>query len=312
MTNVSLNHSNGSKNESVYCHQDIVLNAVPIPIITTNRDLTILSINTATTKMLDMPQEAILGERYDLLFQFSDRLHGDCVAFEALRRSQPISGQATAYIKGRTIPVDYGAIPVSNEEGQITSVVNYLVDRSDRQLFYDEISSLGEQIITGSLNTRADLTNFSEPYRSTLATMNRMLDTLIIPLYGIETAANQIACGNTPLLLTSSGNGELGEVINTINNLLSVKSVDGANSSHIHDEISHLTIILEMIRLDLIHIGHGLQSGDFGIRIESEDYEGEFKSAVEAFNEGLTYSEKALTTISGFLSNIRGQGPIYG
>jgi hypothetical protein len=312
MTNVTVHHSDGKKFENEYCHQDIVLNAVPIPIITTNPDLTILSINTATTKMLEMPPESILGEKYNLLFQFSDSLNGGCVAIEAMRRSRPMSGQATAYIKGRTILVDYGAIPVSDENGQIKSVVNYLVDRSDRQLFYEEVTSLGDQISAGSLGSRADLTNFSEPYRSALATMNRMLDTLIIPLYGIEAAANQIAGNNTPLLLNSSDNGELGELINTINRMLLSKSADKTPASQLHDEMSHLTIILEMIRLDLLHLGHGLQSGDFGIRIETEDYEGDFRSAVEALNEGLSYSEKALVRISGFLSQIRVQGSIYG
>ena len=68
---------------------------------------------------------------------------------------------------------------------------------------------------------------------------------------------------------------------------------------------------MEMIRLDLNELGHRLQTGDFGVRIESLDYEGDFKSAVETLNEGLAYSEKALTTISGFLSQIRINKLVY-
>ena len=307
-----LHQSNGKKIENLYGYEDAVLNAMPIPIITTNRDMTIVSINTATTKMLDMPAESILGEKYNILFQLSDSLNGDCVAFEAMRRSRPVSGQAAARIRGKTVLVEYGAIPVADDQGRITAVVNYLVDRSDRQLFYEEVASLGEQVKAGSLYTRTDLTNFPEPYRSVLLTMNSMLDILILPLLGIEAAADQVVRGNSPILLPPSADGELGELISTINGLLILKSSDPVVSSPVHDEMSQLKIILEMIRLDLLHLGHGLQSGDFGIRIESQDYEGNLKSAVEELNEGLAYSEKALATISGFLSQIRVQGSTYG
>lgn len=157
------------------CHQS-VLDAVSIPIITTNQELTIVSINDATSKMLDMPSENILGKKYNLLFEFPYISNNECVVIQALKTYKPVRGQGIAKIKGRKFPVEYGAIPVANEQGQITSIINYLVDRTDRQLFFEEIRSLGDQIKSGVLNARADLTNFPDPYRSALSIMNEMLN----------------------------------------------------------------------------------------------------------------------------------------
>ncbi|PKM79034.1 MAG: hypothetical protein CVU88_07885 [Firmicutes bacterium HGW-Firmicutes-13] len=303
MTNALINLPHAKKSEQLFNNLDFVLKAVPIPIITTTQDLTILSVNDATVKMLDIPSESILGAKYPLFFQLSDSQYGECLPFEAMRRFQPMSGEATAYIRGRTIQVEYGAIPVADDQGQITSVVNYLVDRSDRLLFYDEINTLGEQIKLGSLEARADLTNFPEPYRSALAVMNVMLDIRTMPLREIESAAYQIAAGNSPVLLKSFPNGEMGKLISRIVELLISKSPSNVSSSPESDEASHLKIILEMVRLDLHQIGHRLQTGDYGVRMDCKDYEGDFKETVEIFNDGLAYSEKALNTITGFLSH---------
>ncbi|HWQ67234.1 MAG TPA: PAS domain-containing protein [Methanospirillum sp.] len=312
MRDVPIHYVNTKEMDHKFNYQDTILNAMPIPIITTNRDLTILSVNTATIKMLDMPSEAILGTQYDLLFQITDSKNSDCIALEAIRKFQPVSGRATAYIRGRTVPVDYGAIPVTDEQGQIISVVNYMVDRSERQLFNEEVAFLGERIQAGTLDSRADITNFSEPYRSMLSTINGMLDTLTLPLLGFKYAITQIARGENPVPLISNTEGELGDVIIGLNSLLISPDTYQVSPSPLFEGVDQLTIILEMIRLDLQLLGHRLQAGDFEARVETQDYEGCTKIAIETLNEGLACSEKTLSTISRFLSQVRIQGSIYG
>lgn len=220
MISTSANSSEGSNFDNSVCLQFDVLNAMSIPVITTSRDLTIVSVNDAAEKLLNMPSGAIIGEKYDLLFQFKESLDGECIAHEALRTKKPVSGQAIVNVKGQSIPVEYGAIPLADEKGQVTSVVNYMIDRSDSQLFFDEISNLGDRVKAGSLEARADVTNFPEPYQSALVTMNNTLDTMSRPLLDIGCAADQVAHGNSPVLLNSSTNGEMGELITSINALL--------------------------------------------------------------------------------------------
>ena len=186
-------YSNMNKNSNPASFHEGVLNAIPIPIITTNRELTILSINDATSKMLDMPSEAILGKKYNLFFQFTDGPIDNCFVLQAMRTYKPMKGQGIARIKGRRILVEYGAIPVADEQGQVTSVINYLVDRTDRQLFFEEITSLGDQIKSGAYNSRADLTNFPDPYRSALLTMNEMLDNLAKSISSEDFVESQFA-----------------------------------------------------------------------------------------------------------------------
>ncbi|MBF0528851.1 MAG: PAS domain-containing protein [Deltaproteobacteria bacterium] len=109
-----------------------VLDQIPTPIMAVNRDLKIIFMNAAGIKLLGKSWAEIEGRFcYD---QFNS-LHcqtPECRMKQAMESGQTCTARNEAKVDGRSIPIEYTAAPLKDDDGNIVGGLEYVIDITER------------------------------------------------------------------------------------------------------------------------------------------------------------------------------------
>jgi methyl-accepting chemotaxis protein len=138
--------------------------------------------------------------------------------------------------------------------------------KTEQTTVYDTVNAVAEAMIEGRLDVRGDVAMLSGQDAELVGLINRMLDTLILPIRLAAGALDEIAHGRIPPFVIDEQKGEYDQIKRSINTLLAVLY-------GMHSETMNLT--------------DSVREGRLGTRGNDWDYEGIWKELISGMNKTL-------------------------
>ena len=120
--------------------------------------------------------------------------------------------------KDRKYFFEYRPIPSHNSKGEITGVVETIVDRTSQKLALQAVQDLVVKAKAGELSARADVKAEGD-YQLLVDGVNEMLDALTGPLNVAADYVDRISKGDIPEKITEEYHGDFNNIKNNLNNL---------------------------------------------------------------------------------------------
>jgi methyl-accepting chemotaxis protein len=155
------------------------LNAIPNPIHAVDTNLTITYINPAGAAMVGMTVDQALGRKcYDLFCKDHCKTQM-CGVQQAMRSDKPISGQTTAHVAGRVIPVKVTSVSIKDAKGNIKGGLEYIADvtaETEVERLINQASEEVSGLVAASLEQMQKATSQVESMNTTIDTEVGLLD----------------------------------------------------------------------------------------------------------------------------------------
>ncbi|MCP4151520.1 MAG: PAS domain-containing protein [bacterium] len=200
------------------------LNNIPTPVMALDTDYTIRFINPAGAAAVGMKPDACTGRKCHELFKMAHCQTEDCRGAKAMREGRVVTGDTIAHFPGGDLPVRYTDAPLTDENGNITGTLEYLVDITKEMSITSSIGELVTAAGDGNLESRIDTGAFEGNYRTIVDGVNKMLDALIAPLKVSASYMARIAIGDIPQLITRDYHGDFNDIKNSLNQLIRVNN----------------------------------------------------------------------------------------
>ncbi len=130
--------------------QDTHLNLLPIPILSMDREFTVISVNPAGAELIGLDVEKIIGRKcYEMLK--TDHCRTDKCACAQAMENDAIFTEETIANPGMSGPVNvrYTGAPIKDEKGNITGVLEFILDvTKEKKQAELLISSMSTPVIT--------------------------------------------------------------------------------------------------------------------------------------------------------------------
>ncbi len=109
-----------------------VLEQLPTPVMAVNTELQIIFINAAGRNFLGKSWEELRGENCYDMFKSKHCNTPDCCMKKAIAEGRPQSARNEVSPGGNSIPIEYYAAPLKDEEGNIIGGLEYVLDITER------------------------------------------------------------------------------------------------------------------------------------------------------------------------------------
>lgn len=132
----------GNEKEKVFEMTDLkmrdqILSQIPTPVMAVDKEMRVIYINDAGRNFIHCAQDEIIGER---CYENLKSLHcgtEDCCVRKAMEHAKPFAARNQVEIDGIKIPVEYHAVPLLDEEGQVVGGLEFFMDITE-QIKYEE------------------------------------------------------------------------------------------------------------------------------------------------------------------------------
>ena len=108
-----------------------ILEQVAAPIMAVDLDMNIISINKKALNLLGKKLEEVKGMQCADIFKSAHCNTDKCCMRKAIEKGKPFSARNEATVDGETVPIEYFAVPLKNDEGEIIGGIEYIVDISE-------------------------------------------------------------------------------------------------------------------------------------------------------------------------------------
>lgn len=214
----------------------ILMDGVLAPIMSIDRDFTILMMNRAGSSLVGKTPDQVKGMRCYEVFNTPVCKTENCPAIQVMKYGEIVSGETIARPMGREIPILYAATPIRDENGDIEGVVEYVVDITELKekeeqikdhLDYsnrclEKISLALRELSTGNLSVRLEKER-DDAFGRSFDTFNEFVEMLNEIVYKIandmQTTVNQVS--------------EVNDAVNQLN--VSMEQISGASQQIAHD-----------------------------------------------------------------------------
>ena len=109
-----------------------VLDQIPTPIMAVDNDLRLIYMNSSGLKLLGKSWKEAAGTRCFEQFDSQHCQTSDCRMKQAMESGQACTARNEARIDGRSIPIEYTAAPLKDENGKIVGGLEYIIDITER------------------------------------------------------------------------------------------------------------------------------------------------------------------------------------
>jgi len=103
---------------------------IPTPIITVDKDFNITFINSSGADTVGKTQEEAVGMKCYDLFKMEHCRTQECCSAQAMESDTVCSGETSASLCGKNMPVSYSSSPIKDEKGVVTGALEYISDIS--------------------------------------------------------------------------------------------------------------------------------------------------------------------------------------
>lgn len=195
-----------------------ILDNVPMPIVSMDKDFNLVYINKAASDFIGLPVDKCLGKKCFELLNTGHCNTEKCRSAMAIRKGETLTGETTARISSNNIPVRYTAAPIKDASGEIVGAVEFVFDMGKEVEITNKVIGMSNAIVNGQLDTRLDTTGYAGNYLKIMEGMNTCMNSIVDPFLAAVKYMNRIASGDIPPVITKEYNGSYGEMKNNLNN----------------------------------------------------------------------------------------------
>jgi tubulin-specific chaperone A len=147
------------------------LNNIPTPVHVIDGNFTVQFINKAGAGIAGKTVEESIGKKCYALFNTGHCRTEKCRAYRAMNQNKVLTGDTTAHLPDREIPMRYTSAPLTDHEGNITGAIEYMVDISDEM----QVVELAEKISGGDYSVNIEKRSDEDRLSDALNRMTRSL-----------------------------------------------------------------------------------------------------------------------------------------
>jgi len=193
------------------------LDNIPTPVMVVNKDLKVVYMNPAGAQTVLKDPSEILGMSCCELFRADACGKEDCFAARAIREKRVFTGETVARLEWGELPIRSTAAPITDEAGEVTGVLIYVMDISNEAEFRGSLDSLVNSALAGDLSARADASNFQDNYKRLVDTVNRFVETVAAPIHEAQQVMMRLADGDLTARFESDCRGAFQDLKTAIN-----------------------------------------------------------------------------------------------
>ena len=128
----SFQQANGTLKEEI-------LEQIPTTVIAVDNDMRVIYINTIGCKTANMKREEIIGEQCFKMFKSAHCGTPDCCVAQAMKTGKILSARNEVTIGTEKIPVQYTAVPLKNEKGEVIGGLEFAMDITENVLYEQKL-----------------------------------------------------------------------------------------------------------------------------------------------------------------------------
>ncbi|MFP4655840.1 MAG: methyl-accepting chemotaxis protein [Methanohalobium sp.] len=123
-----------------------IVELLPTPIMTIDKEFTVTLLNSSGAQVLDMDQDECIGKKCYELFKTPHCNTGECRCDQAMRTGSVKTSETICDPKGKNIPIRYTGAPLKDSNGNINGAVEYVVDITDTKKALDDAVQKAEYL----------------------------------------------------------------------------------------------------------------------------------------------------------------------
>ncbi len=247
-----------------YKFRSTMLEALPDPVLSVDKDFTVTYINKAGASVLGKEPGDCINQKCYNLFHAHHCNTAECNVAKAMQHNEVFSGHTLAKPNGKAIPIQYTGTPLKDDEGNIIGALDYVFDLNrDSRGLTEEIAALVESVKQGNLSERADIKNYLGNDRKILEGINELMETFTSPFHTVMDYVNRISHGDIPEKITEEYNGDFAGIMNNLNTCI--------------DAIDNLTSQSK-------NLVNSVVQGRLDIRSDEQLFEGDYLDIVSGMN----------------------------
>ncbi|MEW5817696.1 MAG: methyl-accepting chemotaxis protein, partial [Spirochaetota bacterium] len=201
-----------------------ILNKVPTPIMTVDRDFNVQYMNPAGAQALGRTPKDCLGQKCYSLFNTKHCNTPDCQVAKAMQQNGVFTSDTLARLPSGELPIRYTGAPLKDEAGKIVGAIEYVVDITKEMEITRGVGDLVKSALDGRLATRADVEKFEGNYRNIIKGVNDTLDAIVNPLNVAAEYVDKISSGDIPEKITAEYKGDFNKLKNNLNMLIDAEN----------------------------------------------------------------------------------------
>ncbi|HQB99076.1 MAG TPA: PAS domain-containing protein, partial [Methanospirillum sp.] len=242
---------------------DFIIQNAPVPIFEIKPDLSIINTNSAYSNVTGIPAEKLLKMNLSeiTVVKRTGRTVGDAIDMKTV-----LSGELELDVPAGQKILDYLYLPILDDNGDVVSVINYYVDKTEERSVGRDIIKLTEAAKAGQLDARMDVTVYEGDLRLLAKGINDTLDSVIGPLNVAAEYVDRISKGDIPPKITDSYNGDFNEIKNNLNQCIDA---------------------VELLISDAVVLSNAAVEGKLDFRADPTRHQGDFRKIVEGVNDTL-------------------------
>jgi methyl-accepting chemotaxis protein len=191
-----------------------VLEMIQIPVFVADQDGKMVYGNDAFAELVGVKREKLPG--IPVLSLIQSETSGMKTALATGSRAYVETWATVASFKDRKYFLEYRPIPSHNSKGEITGVVETIIDRTSQKLALQAVQDLVVKAKAGELSARADVKAEGD-YQLLVDGINEILDALTGPLNVAADYVDRISKGDIPEKITEEYHGDFNNIKNNLN-----------------------------------------------------------------------------------------------
>jgi methyl-accepting chemotaxis protein len=242
---------------------DFIIQNAPVPIFEIKPDLSIINTNSAYSNVTGIPAEKLLKMNLSeiTVVKRTGRTVGDAIDMKTV-----LSGELELDVPAGQKILDYLYLPILDDNGDVVSVINYYVDKTEERSVGRDIIKLTEAAKAGQLDARIDVTRYEGDLQLLAKGINDTLDSVIGPLNVAAEYVDRISKGDIPPKITDTYNGDFNEIKNNLNQCIDA---------------------VELLISDAVMLSNAAVEGKLDTRADATRHLGDFRKIVEGVNDTL-------------------------
>jgi len=219
---------------------DNILTSIAAPMVVTDKDLLITSINDAALNAMGWRREEVVGKMTcGELARTPLCGTENCTIKNCMRTGQVIAGETVAkHRDGSDIPIQAVCSAIFDEHGQPCGGIEVIIDRIQVEALKSEITTLVDAATAGMLDARCQTGGFDDVYRPLVEGINNMLEALISPLNVAAEYVERISEGDIPEKITTTYQGDFNTIKNNINTMIENLSRFAIDTQNAADQVA--------------------------------------------------------------------------
>jgi len=117
--------------------KDQILDQIPSHIMAVDKDMKVIYVNRKAIAFAGKPEEEIIGNNCHDTFHTSDCRSEKCCVQKAMKTGESFSNRTEALINGEELNMEYYAVPLRNEAGEIIGGLEFVIDIT-KQVQYEQ------------------------------------------------------------------------------------------------------------------------------------------------------------------------------